>query len=204
MAAPPYILVVNPKVAANNAAELIAYAKVNPGKLSFGSSGVGSATHLSGALFQHMAGIDLLHVPYRGTGPAVTDLLGGRIDMLFAPAVVVTPHIESGRLKVIGATTPKRSALFPKIPTIAESGLPGYESLGWFGVFAPAKTPPAIVAKVSADTARALALPDARKRMNEQGAEPAPNSPEVFTAFVNAEVDKWLGLAKQAGIKLTK
>ncbi len=204
MAAPPYILVVNPKVAANNAAELIAYAKANPGKLSFGSSGVGSATHLSGALFQHMAGIDLLHVPYRGTGPAVTDLLGGRIDMLFAPAVVVTPHIESGRLKVIGATTPKRSALFPKIPTIAESGLPGYESLGWFGVFAPAKTPPAIVAKVSADTARALALPDARKRMNEQGAEPAPNSPEVFTAFVNAEVDKWLGLAKQAGIKLTK
>ena len=136
---------VNPSVPARNAAELIAYAKANPGKLTFGSSGVGSASHLSGALFAQMAGIDMLHVPYRGTGPAVTDLLGGRIDLMFAPALVVTPHIAAGTLRVIGTTGAARSALFPDFPTIAETGLPDYQSLGWFGLFAPAGTPREIV-----------------------------------------------------------
>ena len=117
---------------------MIAYAKANPGKLSFGSSGAGSASHLSGALFAQMTGIDMLHVPYRGTGPAVTDLLGGRIDLMFSPALVVTPHIAAGTLRVIGTTGSARSALFPDFPTIAETGLPDYQSLGWFGLFAPA------------------------------------------------------------------
>ena len=141
IAAPPYILVVNPNVPVRSAAELIAYAKANPGKLSFGSSGAGSASHLSGALFAQMAGIEMLHVPYRGTGPAVTDLLGGRIDLMFSPALVVTPHIAAGTLRVIGTTGAARSALFPDFPTIAETGLPDYQSLGWFGLFAPAGTP---------------------------------------------------------------
>lgn len=201
-AAPPYMLTVHPQVPARTAAELIAYAKKNPGKLTYGSSGAGSATHLSGALFAQMAGIEMLHVPFRGTGPAVTDLLGGRIDLLFAPAVVVTQHIEKGTLHAVGTTTATRSALFPNMPTVAESGLPGYASVGWFGLFAPAGTPAEIVAKISADVGQVLVTPDARKRLAEQGAEPAPNAPAAFTAFVDEEIAKWLALANKAGIKL--
>jgi tripartite-type tricarboxylate transporter receptor subunit TctC len=204
VSAPPYILVVHPSVPAKNAAELIAYAKQNPGKLSYGSSGVGAASHLSGALFAQMAGIELLHVPYRGMGPAVPDLLGGRIQLLFAPAITVTPHITAGTLRVIGTTGAVRSALFPNFPTIAESGLPKYNSLGWFGLFAPGTTPPAVVSKISADVRTVLLSDDLKKRLAEQGAEPAPNSPEEFKTFVNSDVTKWLQLAKKAGIKLGK
>ncbi len=202
IAAPPYILVVNPNVPVRSAAELIAYARANPGKLSFGSSGVGSASHLSGALFAQMTGTEMLHVPYRGTGLAVTDLLGGRIDLMFSPALVVTPHIAAGTLRVIGTTGPARSALFPDFPTIAETGLPDYQSLGWFGLFAPAGTPRDVVAKVSADVGRVLGSPESRQRLAEQGAEPAPNAPEAFTAFVNADIAKWLDLARKTGIRL--
>ena len=202
IAAPPYILVVNPNVPVRSAAELIAYARANPGKLSFGSSGAGSASHLSGALFAQMTGTEMLHVPYRGTGPAVTDLLGGRIDLMFSPALVVTPHIAAGTLRVIGTTGPARSALFPDFPTIAETGLPDYQSLGWFGLFAPAGTPRDVVAKVSADVGRVLGSPESRQRLAEQGAEPAPNAPDAFTAFVNADIAKWLDLARKTGIKL--
>jgi len=202
IAAPPYILVVNPNVPVRSAAELIAYARANPGKLSFGSSGAGSASHLSGALFAQMTGTEMLHVPYRGTGPAVTDLLGGRIDLMFSPALVVTPHIAAGTLRVIGTTGPARSALFPDFQTIAETGLPDYQSLGWFGLFAPAGTPRDVVAKVSADVGRVLGSPEAKQRLAEQGAEPAPNAPDAFTAFVNADIAKWLDLARKTGIKL--
>jgi len=203
IAAPPYIVVVNPSLPVHSTAGLIAYAKQNPGKLSFGSSGVGSASHLSGALFQQMAGIDMLHVPYRGTGPAVTDLLGGRIQAMFSPALVVTPHIAAGTLRVIATTGSARSALFPDFPTIAETGLAGYSSLGWFGLFAPPGTPGDTVSKISEDTRTVLMLPDARQRLAEQGAEPAPSAPDAFAAFVNADVAKWLDLAHKAGIKLT-
>ena len=202
IAAPPYILVVNPNVPVRSAAELVAYARASPGKLSFGSSGAGSASHLSGALFAQMTGTEMLHVPYRGTGPAVTDLLGGRIDLMFSPALVVTPHIAAGTLRVIGTTGAARSALFPDFPTIAETGLPDYQSLGWFGLFAPAGTPRDVVAKVSADVGRVLGSPESRQRLAEQGAEPAPNAPDAFTAFVNADIAKWLDLARKTGIKL--
>ncbi len=202
VASPSYILVVNPSVPVKSAADIIAYAKANPGKLSFGSSGAGTATHLSGALFAQMAGIDMLHVPYRGTGPAVNDLLGGQINMLFAPPQVVAQHIAVGKLRMIGTTGAERSALFPKFPTIAATGLPNYASLGWFGLFAPAKTPAAIVSKVSADTAKVLALDDAKKRLIEAGAEPAPMTPDAFKAFVNKDIAKWLALAQKANIKL--
>jgi tripartite-type tricarboxylate transporter receptor subunit TctC len=203
VAAPSYILVVHPSVPVKTAAELIAHAKKNPGKLSFGSSGAGTATHLSGSLFAHMAGVDLLHVPYRGTGPAVNDLLGGQISMLFAPPQVVAQHIAAGKLRMIGTTGSERSKLFPSYPTIAATGLPDFQSLGWFGLFAPAKTPAAIVSKVSADLGRMLKEPDAVKRLATAGAEPAPNSPEAFTAFVNKDIAKWLDLAKRANIKLS-
>jgi tripartite-type tricarboxylate transporter receptor subunit TctC len=202
IAAPPYIVVVHPSLPVKTAAELIAYGQQNPGKLAFGSSGVGSASHLCGALFQQMASIDMLHVPYRGTGPAVTDLLGGRINVMFSPAVVVTPHIAAGTLRVIGTTGRERSALFPDFPTLAGPGF-DYQSLGWFGLFAPAGTPREIVAKISADTKTVLSLPDARQRLAEQGAEPEPSTPEAFAGFVNADVAKWLDLAHKAGIKLT-
>jgi tripartite-type tricarboxylate transporter receptor subunit TctC len=195
--------VVNPSVPVKNAAELIAHAKANPDKLTFGSSGVGSASHLSGALFAQMAGIRLVHVPYRGTGPAVNDLLGSQINMLFAPAQVVTQHIAAGKLRMIGITGAERSSLFPDFPTIAETGLPGYSSLGWFGLFAPGATPRPIVEKVSADVGKVLALREARQRLIEVGAEPEPNAPNVFATFVNQDIVKWLELARRAGINLS-
>ncbi len=203
VAAPPYITVVNPSRPFRTAADIIAYAKANPGELTFGSSGVGSASHLSGALFAQMAGIDLLHVPYRGTGPAVTDLLGGRIDLMFSPALTVTPHIAAGTLRVIGTTGAARSALFPDFPTVAETGLPNYASLGWFGMFAPAATPNDVVEKISADARKVLLLPQSREKLAQEGAEPEPSSPSDFAAFVDADIAKWLDLAHKAGIKLT-
>jgi len=203
IAAPPYILVANPAVPVRDVAELIAHAKANPGKLSFGSSGAGSASHLSGALFGQMAGVDMLHVPYRGTGPAVTDLLGGRIDLMFSPALVVTPHVAAGTLRAIGTTGAMRSALFRDFPTIAETGLPAYQSLGWFGLFAPAGAPRDVVAKISVDVRQVLSSPEARQRLAEQGAEPEPSAPDVFTAFVNADIAKWLDLVRKTGIKLS-
>jgi tripartite-type tricarboxylate transporter receptor subunit TctC len=203
VAAPPYILVTNPSVPAATAAELIAQAKQHPGALSFGSSGVGSASHLSGALFAQMAGVELLHVPYRGTAPAVTDLLGGRIALMFAPALTVTPHLAAGTLRALAVTAGRRSALFPEIPPIAETGLPNYESLGWFGLFAPAGTPPAILAKISTDVGNVLRTAEAKQRLAEQGAEPAPNTPEEFLAFVRVDVAKWLALTEKAGIRIS-
>jgi tripartite-type tricarboxylate transporter receptor subunit TctC len=202
VAAPPYILVAEPSQLFRTAADIIAFAKSNPGKLSFGSSGVGSASHLSGALFAQMAGIDMLHVPYRGTGPAVTDLLGGRINLTFSPALTVTPHVSVGTLRVIGTTGAARSALFPDFPTVAETGLPDYASLGWFGMFAPVGTPWEIVEKVAADVKKVLLLPQSKQKLAQEGAEPEPNSPAAFTAFVNADIAKWLDLAQKAGIKL--
>lgn len=202
VSAPPYILVAHPEVPAKNAAELIAYAKANPGKLSYGSSGSGAASHLSGALFAQMAGIDMLHVPYRGMGLAVPDLLGGRIQLLFAPAITVAPQIAAGTLRMIGTTGATRSKLFLAFPTIAETGLPGYSSLGWFGMFAPKDTPPAVVERISGDMRKVLESDDLKKRLAEQGAEPQPTTPAEFRDFVNADIRKWLDLAKQAGIKL--
>jgi tripartite-type tricarboxylate transporter receptor subunit TctC len=202
VSAPPYILVAHPDVPAKTAAELIAYAKANPGKLSYGSSGSGAASHLSGALFAQMAGIDMLHVPYRGMGLAVPDLLGGRIQLLFAPAITVTPQIAAGTLRMIGTTGATRSKLFPDFPTIAETGLPGYSSLGWFGMFTPKDTPPAVVERISADMRKVLESEDLKKRLAEQGAEPEPTTPAQFRDFVSADIRKWLELAKQADITL--
>ena len=202
VSAPPYILVAHPSVPAKNAAELIEHAKKNPGALSYGSSGSGAASHLSGALFAQMAGIDILHVPYRGMGPAVPDLLGGRIQLLFAPAITVTPHISAGTLRMIGTTGATRSSLFPDFPTIAESGLPKYDSLGWFGLFAPGTMPPVLAERISADVRKVLLSDDLKKRLAEQGAEPTPTTPAEFKAFVNSDVTKWLELARKAGITL--
>jgi len=200
----PLIMTLHAGHPMKSVAEVIAYGKANQGKLSFASSGNGGAPHLSGELFKIVIGVDMLHVPYRGSGPAVTDLLGGRIELMFAPAPVVVGHIPAGTLRAIGTTGVERSPLFPGMPTVAETGLPGFNSIAWFGVFAPASMPADLAARISADVGRALTRDDVKRRLADEGAEPAPNSPEVFTAFINADVKVWNELADSAGIALGK
>jgi tripartite-type tricarboxylate transporter receptor subunit TctC len=200
VSASPYVVVVNPKVPVNNIRELVDYAKKNPGKLSFGSSGTGAASHLSAELFKSMAGVDMLHVPYKGTGQAVTDLIGGQIDVMFAPAQAVLPHVQGGKLKALAVTSAKRFDALANLPTVSESGVPGYEAIGWFGLFAPVGTPKERVAKISADANSVLAEPEVKQKMLSMGAEPAGNSPEQFARFVRAEMEKWTQLMKERGI----
>jgi tripartite-type tricarboxylate transporter receptor subunit TctC len=202
VSAASYIVAASPRVAANNVRELIALAKANPGKLSFGSSGTGAASHLAAELFKSMAGVDLLHVPYKGTGQALTDLLAGTVDLMFAPSQTVMSQVQAGKLKALAVTGANRSALLPELPTVAESGVPGYQAVGWFGVLAPAATPKAVVAKLSADVNRVLGERLVRERMLALGADPAGDMPEEFAHFIHEDQEKWSGLMKQAGIKL--
>jgi tripartite-type tricarboxylate transporter receptor subunit TctC len=202
VAAPPYLLVINPKVPANTTAELISLAREKPKALSFGSSGIGAASHLSGALFQKDAHIELLHVPYKGTGPAVTDLLGGRIDMMFSPSTTVQALIDGGKLKALAVTGAKRSKFFSDIPTVAEGGLPGYESVGWFGLLVPAHTPRDIVDKLNAAVLAIMATQDVKDHMAKLGAEPEPQTPDEFGRYINADVAKWSALVKEQNITI--
>jgi tripartite-type tricarboxylate transporter receptor subunit TctC len=201
VSASPYVIVANASVPAANVRELIAHAKRNPGKLSYGSSGVGAASHLSAELFKSLAGVDLLHVPYKGTGQAVTDLLAGQIQLMFAPAQTVMPHVQAGRLKALAVTSARRSTSLPELPTAAESGLPGYEAIGWFGMLVPAGTPAAVVARISADANRVMAEPEVRQKMLALGAEPAGNTPEEFARFIRDDQAKWSRLMAERGIK---
>jgi len=200
VSASPYVVTASPKVAAANIRELIALAKASPGKLSFGSSGTGAASHLSAELFKSMAGADLLHIPYKGTGQAVTDLVAGHVDLMFAPAQTVMPYVREGRLKALAMTGSKRSETLPDLPTVAESGLPGYEAMGWFGLLAPAATPRQIVTKVSIDVNRVLAEREVREKMLGLGADPSGDTPEEFARFIREDQAKWGRLMKEAGI----
>jgi tripartite-type tricarboxylate transporter receptor subunit TctC len=200
VSASPYLVTINPRVPAANIAELIALAKTNPGKLTYASSGTGAASHLSAELFKSMAGVNLLHVPYKGTGQALTDLLAGHVDILFAPSQTVLSHVQAGKLRALAITGAKRSDTLPQFPTVAESGVSGYEAVGWFGLLAPAATPRATVAKLSADVNRVLAERDARQRMIELGSDPAGNTPEEFARFIRDDQAKWAKLMKEAGI----
>ena len=201
VSASPYVIAVNASVPVANVRELIDFAKRNPAKLSYGSSGVGAASHLAAELFKSLAGVELLHVPYKGTGQAVTDLLAGQIQVMFAPAQTVMPHVQAGRLKALAVTSARRSTSLPALPTAAESGLPGYEAIGWFGLLAPAATPPATVAKISADANRVLAESEVSQKMLALGAEPAGNSPEQFARFIRDDQAKWSRLMAERGIK---
>jgi tripartite-type tricarboxylate transporter receptor subunit TctC len=201
-AAPPYLLVVSPKVQAASAADLIRISKDKPESLTFGSSGVGAASHLSGVLFESEAGIRMLHVPYKGTGPGVTDLLAGRIDLMFAPGPVVQSFVQAGQLKAIGVTDNARSQFYPEVPTISESGLPGYESVGWFGLLAPAKTPPDIVKQLNDAVVSIMQTREFREHLAILGAEPKPQTPEEFARYINADVAKWTKLVKDNNIIL--
>jgi tripartite-type tricarboxylate transporter receptor subunit TctC len=201
VSASPYVVTASSRTGFSSIQDLIAYARSNPGKLSFGSSGTGAASHLSAELFKSMAKIDLLHVPYKGTGQAVTDLLAGQIDLLFAPSQAVIQHVRAGKLKALATTGARRAETLPEFPTVAEAGLPGYAAVGWFGLLAPVATPKELVAKLSADCNRVLADAEVRSRMLALGADPAGNSPEAFARFIRDDQAKWAKLMREAGIK---
>jgi tripartite-type tricarboxylate transporter receptor subunit TctC len=200
-AAPPYLLVVSPALPVNSTADLIRYAKQKPEGLTFGSSGVGAASHLSGLLFASATGTKMLHIPYKGTGPAVTDLLGGRIDMMFAPGPVVQQFVQSGQLKALGVTDTQRSKFYPDVPTVAD-GVPGYESVGWFGLLAPPNTPPAIIRQLNEVIVAAMQTQEFRDHLATLGAEPKPQTPEEFGRYINADVAKWSRLVKDNDVQL--
>jgi tripartite-type tricarboxylate transporter receptor subunit TctC len=198
----PYILVIHPSLAATTVKELIALAKANPGKLNYASAGSGSTLHLSGELFKTMAEVDIVHVPYKGAAPALTDLLGGRVQMTFNPAAVVLPHIRNGRLRALGVTSARRTALAPELPTIAEAGVPGYEASGWYGVLAPAATPRAIVQRLNREIGSMIEEKEFRGRLATVGVDPAGGSPGQFAAYIASELAKWGKVVRAAGAKI--
>lgn len=198
----PQIIVVRADLPVKTLPELIAYAKANPGKVNFGSSGNGSSIHLSGELFKSLAKVDMVHVPYKGSAPAVTDLLGNQIGIMFDNMPSAIQHVRSGKLVPIAVTTAKRSPELPNVPTIAEAGVPGYEATSWFGMFAPAGTPAPVLAKLNAAIVKVLAQPDVKKKINEQGAEVYSETPEQFAAFIQAESVKWGKVVKESGASL--
>jgi tripartite-type tricarboxylate transporter receptor subunit TctC len=204
-AAPPYLLVASPTLPVKTTADLIRYAKEyikeKPEGLTFGSSGVGAASHLSGLLFASATGIKLLHIPYKGTGPAVTDLIGGRIDIMFAPGPVVQQFVMSGQLKALGVTDTQRSKFYPEVPAVADS-VPGYESVGWFGLLAPPNTPPEIVGKINEVIVAAMQTQEFRDHLAALGAEPRPQTPQEFGRYINADVAKWSKLVKDNDVQL--
>ena len=196
----PNLLVVNPSLGVSTVAELIALARSKPGQLSYASAGAGTTLHISCELFKSLAKVDILHVPYKGSGPAVSDVIGGQVPIMCDSITSSQPHIKSGKLKVLAITSAARSSTMPQVPTLAESGVPGYEMNPWFGLFAPAGTPAAVVGKLNAEVTRILALPDVRERLFAIGAEPMGATPEQFAAMVRADVDKWGKLVRAAGI----
>ncbi|MDB5905203.1 MAG: hypothetical protein JWM26_4081 [Betaproteobacteria bacterium] len=197
----PNLLTVHPALPVKTVKDLIALAKAKPGSLNYGSSGSATGTHLSAELFKYMTGIDMVHVPYKGGGPAVQALLGGQVQLNFATIVSVLPHVRSGKLRAIAVTTAKRSPSMPEIPTIAESGVPGYDHGPWNGFLAPARTPRAVIARLNEETARILHLPETKAVFTNEGAEPVGNKPEEFGAIIKAETAKWGKVIQSAGIK---
>jgi tripartite-type tricarboxylate transporter receptor subunit TctC len=194
------MLVVHPAVPVKSVKELIAFAAARPGQVTFASGGAGGAQHLSGELFASLANVKLTHIPYKGSAPGVTALIGGETMIGFADMVITLPHVKSGRLHALAVTGSQRSNLVPDVPTIAESGLPGYAVTAWFGLLAPAATPPEIIARISAEIQKGFKTPQMRERFSALGAEPVGNSPEQFAGFLKTEMAKWAKLVKTAGI----
>lgn len=202
IAAVPLWLVVNPALPVRSVAEFIAYARANPGRIAYASSSQGGAPHLAGELFKLMTGTDLVHVPYRGSGPAGQDLIAGTVQAMFDSVPASAGAVRDGRLRALGVTTRNRIAPFPDLPTIAEAGVPGYEISTWYGIWAPARTPPAIIARMQQAVATAARNPETRARFDALGAEPVADSPEEYARFVRAEYDRWGKLVRDARIKL--
>ncbi|MDC7789318.1 tripartite tricarboxylate transporter substrate binding protein [Rhodoplanes sp. TEM] len=204
IASVPNVLVVHPSLPAGSVQELIALARKEPGKLNFGSAGTGGANHLSGELFAFQTGIKITHVPYKGAAPALNDLLGGHIPMMFDSLPGVVSHIQAGNLRALGVTSRTRAAAAPDIPTLDEAGVKGFEATAWFGLYGPAKMPEAVVSKISADVREVLHSPAAQAKLKELGAEPGSLSQPAFAKFVSDEIDKWHGVVTKADIRATQ
>ncbi len=203
LSTPPYIVAVNASLPVSNLRDFVAYVKARPdGSATFASSGVASASHLAGELFQSLTHTKLTHVPYKGMGQAVQDLLGGQVTVMFGPPPALLPYIKSGQLKGLAVADSHRSPLFSDIPTAAEAGVPGLETRAWFGIFAPAGTPAAVIAKINADTTKALSAPDVTETLAQQGATPAGGDPASFAAFLKKDISATEDLMKKAGIPL--
>jgi tripartite-type tricarboxylate transporter receptor subunit TctC len=202
VAVTPNVLVVNPSLQVNTAKEFIAYAKANPGKLAFGSGSNGSAGHLAGELFKAETGADMLHVPFKGAAPAMQALLAGDTQLMFDNLASSTPQVKAGKLRALAVTTAQRSKLAPELPTLAEAGLPGFDITTWFGLLAPAGTPPEIIARWNSEVTRILNAPEVRERLLLLGVEPAPNSPQAFAQFIGSEMAKYARIVKLSGAKV--
>jgi tripartite-type tricarboxylate transporter receptor subunit TctC len=202
MALAPLILTAHPSVPAKSLQELVALAKAKPGQLSYATPGTGTAPHVTGELLKLELGIDLLHVPYKGNAPAVADVMGGNVLLSFSNILTALPHVKTGRLRPIAITSVKRSAIAPEVPTVAESGLPGFESGTWYGIMTPAGTPRAIVDQLNAEIVRIVQLPDTREKLLAQGAEPLTGPPDHMDRFVRGEIARWAKVVKAAGIRL--
>ena len=187
----PNVLAAHPSLPAKGVKELIALAKARPGQLAYASAGSGTSTHLAAVLFETMAGVSLVHVAYKGGGPAMVDVVAGEVPLTFGTAASVTPHTKSGRLRALAVTGAARSTLMPEVPTVAEGGLKGYAMLNWLGLFAPAGAPRPVVERLAGEVTRIVRLPEVRERLNAQGAEPAPSGADDFGAFVKSEIEKW-------------
>jgi tripartite-type tricarboxylate transporter receptor subunit TctC len=196
-----YVLAVNPATPYTSVAELIAYARANPGKVAYGSAGVGSTVHLAGEVFKRMAAVDILHVPYKGAAPAVMDVVGGQIQMMFGPAVNILPLARSGKLRALAVTSAVRSTLAPEVPTLAESGLPGFEVVGWYGLATRAGTDHEAIAILNAATNRALAAPEVVAQLRQQGLEPVGGTPEEASERIKSDVAHWTDVIRDAGIQ---
>jgi tripartite-type tricarboxylate transporter receptor subunit TctC len=195
----PLVIVANPSLPAKNVAELIALAKAKPGELNFASSGNGQSTHLSAELFASMAGVKMNHIPYKGSAPALTDTMGGQTQLMFDTMLSAMPHVKGGKLKALAVTSATRSPVAPDVPTVAESGLPGYEAIAWNGLLAPAHTPPDVLARLSTALKKVLAAPDVKDKFEAQGFAATWTSPEDFGRFMTAEIDKWAKVVKVSG-----
>ena len=202
VASAPLMLVVNPSLPVKSVAEFIAYAKANPGKLNFGSGGAGATPHLAGEMLKSMAGLQVTHIPYKGGAPALADLIGGQIQFMLENIPGTLPFAKAGKLRALAVTDLKRSPLLPDLPTLDESGLKGYQIVGWNGLFVPAGTPPFIVNKLYSGVVAALALPDVKERLAVLGADGVGDTPQHFAAFINADIAKWAKVVKDAGIKV--
>jgi tripartite-type tricarboxylate transporter receptor subunit TctC len=199
----PNVLVVNPAVPANSVQELIAYGRANPGKLNFASSGSGTSIHLAAELFKTTTGVQMAHIPYKGSAPALVDLMGGQVQLMFDNLPSALPQIKAGKLRALAVTSAQRSAALPDVPTVAESGLPGFEASSWFGLLAPAATPKDIIAKLNGEVAKWLATPEAREKLAAQGAIVAAGlTPDDFVRHIAAETTKWQKVVKDSGAKV--
>ena len=199
----PHVLVVHPSLDARSVKDLIALAKAKPGQLTFPSAGNGSTPHLAGEIFKTMTGVNLVHVPYKGTGQSLQDLLGGQVQVGFDTTAAEITYVKAGRLRPLAVTTSKRIGSLPDVPTVAESGVPGYEVTTWYGLFAPAGTPPAVVRRIFAETARIVRLPDVKERLDSMGTEETTNaSPEEFAALVRTDIAKYAKVVKAAGLRI--